>query len=142
MKHLLTVIIAAFALASCTLETSDNGDFDGFWHLVSVDTLATGGTANYRDKQVFWAFQAKLYNMREYTTGKAVVGHFQRQGDSLFITDVYENDRMEDDPAITDVADLKIYGVNALCEHFSIVSLSGGKMTLQSNTLKLSFKKQ
>lgn len=135
-------MIAATALASCTLETSGNGDLDGFWHLTAVDTLATGGTADYSDKRIFWAFQGKLYKLREYTTGNAVVGHFSNEGDSLIFSDVYENDRMEDDPAITDVAQLNIYGVNAIGEHFSIVNLSSSRMTLQSATLKLNFKKQ
>ena len=27
-------------MSSCTLETSDNGYFDGYWHLERVDTLA------------------------------------------------------------------------------------------------------
>ncbi|MDY2692200.1 MAG: lipocalin-like domain-containing protein, partial [Prevotella sp.] len=28
-------------VSSCDMETSDNGDFDGYWQLASVDTLAT-----------------------------------------------------------------------------------------------------
>lgn len=130
------------ALASCTLETSDNGDLDGFWHLTAVDTLATGGYADYSEKQVFWMFQGKLYNMKEYTTGIAVVGHFQMEGDSLFVTDVFRDDRLNDDPAVEDVSELYIYGANAINEHYRIVSLSSGNMTLQSRVLRLSFRKQ
>ena len=47
MKRMIYLIAAiSLVLSSCTLETSDNGDFDGFWHLERVDTLATG---NYLD---------------------------------------------------------------------------------------------
>lgn len=142
MKIILSFIIFAITLASCTLETSNNGDLDGFWHLTSIDTLATGRTADYSEKQVFWMFQGKLYKMREYESGIAVVGHFRVEGDSLLITDVYKDDRMVDDPSITNIAELKIYGVNAIGEHFSITRLSSSRMTLQSRVLKLSFKKQ
>lgn len=129
-------------MASCTLETSGNGDLDGFWHLVSVDTLATGGRADYSGKQVFWMFEGKLYKMRELANGIAVIGHFKVESDSLLITDVYADDRMTDDPAITNVEELKLYGVNAVGEHFSIESLSSGNMTLRSEILELKFKKQ
>lgn len=142
MKKVFAIISVALSLAACTLETSGNGDLDGFWHLTAVDTLATGGYSNYSDKQVFWMFQGKLYNMKEFTSGQAVVGHFRHVGDSLFIDDVHENNKMVDDPTITDATRLKIYGIDALCERFSIISLSSGKMTLQSGTLRLYFKKQ
>jgi len=130
------------ALASCTLETSDNGDLDGFWHLTAVDTLSTGGYADYGERQVFWMFQGTLYKMREYTTDVAVVGHFQREGDSLFVTDVYRSDRLNDDPAVEDASELYIYGANAINEHYRVVNLSSSSMTLQSKVLKLSFRKQ
>ncbi len=47
MKRMIYLIAAiSLVLSSCTLETSDNGDFDGFWHLERVDTLATGNYLN------------------------------------------------------------------------------------------------
>lgn len=142
MKHLITIILTSIVVAACTLETSDNGDLDGFWHLKAVDTLSTGGVADYGERQVFWSFQGKLYEMREYTNDIAVTGHFQKEGDSLFVTDVYRYDRMNDDPAVEDASELYIYGANAICEHYLIVHLSSGSMTLQSKTLRLNFKKQ
>lgn len=142
MRNIITIILSAIALASCTLETSGNGDLDGFWHLTSIDTLSTGGKADYSERQVYWMFQGKLYRMREYIEGTAIVGHFKENGDSLFITDVHRDDRMYDDPAITNVAEVRVYGVNAIGEHYSIVKLSSSKMELKSKTLKLHFKKQ
>lgn len=65
-KRLFKTILAAFALvalASCEIETSDNGDFDGFWHLERVDTLATGGTTDLSKKRVFWGVQYKLISV-------------------------------------------------------------------------------
>ena len=41
-KDIYTIIAAwltAVLSASCEIETSDNGDLDGFWHLERVDTI-------------------------------------------------------------------------------------------------------
>lgn len=142
MRNVISIILSTLALASCTLETSGNGDLDGFWHLTSVDTLATSGKTDYSNKQVFWMFQGKLCKMREFEEGIAIVGHFQTKNDSLMLTDMHRDDRMVDDPLITNVDELQIYGINAIGEHFSIVSLSSSRMTLQSEILRLNFKKQ
>ena len=56
----LSLAVMMLTLSSCEVETSQNGDLDGFWHLEQVDTLATGGTCNFADKRVFWGCQYKL----------------------------------------------------------------------------------
>ena len=53
-------------LTSCDLETSSNGNLDGFWHLVKVDTLQTGGVKDTSKKLIFWAFQLNLMKTGEY----------------------------------------------------------------------------
>lgn len=142
MKKLFTITLATLAMAACTLETSDNGDLDGFWHLTSIDSIKGGQSVDYSQKRVFWMFQGNLYKMREYENGIAVVGHFKVEGDSLFITDVYKDDRMNGDPMITHASELKFYGIDAINERFAIKNLSSGKMTLQSRKTRLNFKKQ
>ena len=55
MKKLFYFFITLLPLlTSCELETSDNGDFDGFWHLVSVDTLANAQHQDLSQKRIFW----------------------------------------------------------------------------------------
>lgn len=55
MKRIIYLIAAiSLVLSSCTIETSDNGDFDGFWHLERVDTLATGNYLDLSRERVFW----------------------------------------------------------------------------------------
>ena len=39
----LSLAVMMLTLSSCEVETSQNGDLDGFWHLEEVGTLATGG---------------------------------------------------------------------------------------------------
>ena len=60
MKKIIGILFFAvlvFTLSSCEIETSQNGDLDGFWHLEQVDTLATGGTCSFADKRIFWGCQ-------------------------------------------------------------------------------------
>ena len=54
-KAIYTVIGATMiaAMTSCTIESSDNGKLDGFWHMEQVDTLATGGTQDLSDSLMF-----------------------------------------------------------------------------------------
>lgn len=49
------LLMALGSLSSCTLESSDNGDLDGYWHLESIDTLATGKTGDYSNRRFFGA---------------------------------------------------------------------------------------
>ena len=50
---LLMLMLCSALLNSCEVDSSDNGDLDGFWHLESVDTLATGGRCDYSNQRVF-----------------------------------------------------------------------------------------
>ncbi len=69
MKKIIGILFFAvmvFSLSSCEIETSQNGDLDGFWHLEQVDTLATGGTCSFADKRIFWGCQYKLIQVGDY----------------------------------------------------------------------------
>ena len=91
MKKYIIIMIATLALASCDIESSDNGKLDGFWHLERVDTLATGGSTDYSDQLAFWGAQLHLISAKDLGTG----GHeryylrFQQTSDSLNITGAY-----------------------------------------------------
>ena len=67
MKRIIYLIAAiSLVLSSCTIETSDNGDFDGFWHLERVDTLATGNYLDLSKERVFWGVQHRKCRMGSY----------------------------------------------------------------------------
>jgi hypothetical protein len=100
-KRLFNTILAAFvivALASCEIETSDNGDFDGFWHLERVDTLATGGTLDLSKKRVFWGVQYKLISVydidKEGTFGYYL--RFKQTHDQIVTHTPYKNNWHQD----------------------------------------------
>lgn len=151
-KGLLKTIIATLAivsLASCEIETSDNGDFDGFWHLERVDTLATGGTCDLSKKRVFWGVQYKLISVYD-TDKEGTFGYYLRftqTRDKIVTKSPYKNNWHQDngedggDIPVDDPTQLAPYGINNLEEEFVKEKLNGGQMILSSKTLRLKFKR-
>ena len=134
------LIMAVFA--SCDIETSDNGDLDGFWHLDRVDTLSTGGRADLSNKYIFWSVQKDLINtVDRHDSASDYLFRFEHKGKTLRLYDPHVNDRMNGDPAVEDPAVLNPFGVNALDETFNVNKLTGSKMVLSTDELKLSFTK-
>lgn len=150
-KRLFNTILATIALttlASCEIETSGNGDFDGFWHLERVDTLATGGTLDLSKKRVFWGVQYKLISVydidKEGTFGYYL--RFKQTSDQIVTHTPYKNNWHQDvenggDHPIDDPTQLAPYGINNLEEEFVKEKLDGGQMILRSKTLRLKFKR-
>ena len=153
IRLIWTVIITGivFGMSSCEMETSDNGDLDGFWHLESVDTLSTGGSCNYKERKVFWGVQHKLISIRNFASDAASTGYyvrFNQTGDSLILSSPYANHWHQDygddggDVPVTEInSELRELGMNHLEEHFKKEKLSGSKMVLSNKEYRLSFMK-
>lgn len=141
MTHIKFLLLIALigTLASCELETSGNGDLDGFWHLERVDTLATGGVTDLSNTTRFWAFQSRLLNVSD-KNGSYLL-RFSHEGDSLFLSDPYLNDRGNGDIKLEDHEPLRPYGINNVADRFRIEQLKGSNMILSNKTLKLKLKK-
>lgn len=144
MKKLLYIFISALILSSCTLETSDNGKLDGYWHLERIDTLQTGGAKDMSNEKAFWAVENKLLQLQGYSI--TYTFHFNNTGDSLIFLDGFRSFGHEEngeggDQEITDVQGLNRYGVQKLHERFFKESLKGSSMVLRSDSLRLYFKK-
>lgn len=146
---LMALVASVLSFTSCTLESSDNGDLDGYWHLESIDSLATGTTVDLSQKRIFWGVEFKLISAREFDHGKErMYFRFEQTSDSLKITKVYLDHGHQDrgdnggDIPLDDVTDdLRYYGINNIPEGFAKEALSGSKMILRSKTLRLKFKK-
>nr|MBP7472243.1 lipocalin-like domain-containing protein [Prevotella sp.] len=148
MKHYIYIVVAFITtltiFSSCTLESSDNGDLDGFWHLEAIDTLSTGGHLDMSNYKIFWGVQAKLISLQG--SDNSFYLRFNQTGDSLIVNTPYYNHWHEDaenggDIPVTDGTAMKIYGINALTEPFLKEKLNGSKMILKSSTLRLYFTK-
>lgn len=133
-----------FSFTSCELETSGNGDLDGFWHLVQVDTLQTGGVKDTSKELFFWSFQVNLleFSDRSYQI-PIFMARFNHENGQLKVTQPCLYNRDEGNEMVTEenVKDISPYGLNALEETFRVEELSGSKMTLSNGTLRLYFKK-
>lgn len=149
-KKFLSVCAAAFLglAASCEMETSQNGDLDGFWHLEQVDTLSTGGVCDYSGKRIFWGVQHKLISVSDYDGMQSWRGYyfrFAQTGDSLVLNTPYRNLAHQEkggDVPVTEVNDsLRRCGFNSLEERFWKEQLSGSKMVLRNKSLRLKFVK-
>lgn len=148
MKKLLYILIALLPLlASCKLETSDNGDLDGFWHLVAVDTLSSSRQTDLSRQKVFWSFQKDLMQLRGSTdTEKALQEFYLRfslQNNQLTLSNIHLRDREKDDPIIdeTTMPLIFIYGIHQTTETYQVLKLTPKEMVLQNATLRLQFVK-
>lgn len=144
---MLAMVGAALLATSCELEHSSNGKLDGFWHLERVDTLQTGGVFDMSQERYFWAVQGKLLHVRN--TEDPYTGYFFRfsqTADSLILSQPHSNGGHQSgdddgDIPITDVKDLRRYGVNHLEEHYHKDQLSSSRLILSTDKLRLYFKK-
>ncbi len=154
MKRMIYLIAAiCLVVSSCTIETSDNGDFDGFWHLERVDTLATGNYLDLSRERVFWGVQHKLISCASITATnmysfRGYYFRFEQTGDSLILHSPYKNNWHQDHgenggdiPATVVNDSIRSYGINNLREAFYKEKLKGDKMMLRSKMLRLYFTK-
>lgn len=133
-----------FSFTSCELETSGNGDLDGFWHLVQVDTLQTGGVNDTSKDLFFWSFQVNLLQLSDRSYQIPIyMARFNHENGQLKVTQPCLYNRDEGNEMVTEenVKDISPYGLNALEETFRVEELSGSRMTLSNGTLRLYFKK-
>jgi len=140
MKNLITILILFFfaCIGSCTLETSDNGDLDGNWQLMSIDSIGNGKTADMKDYRIFYAVQFRLINVKAYNYSSYgdYYFHFEQTKDSLVL-----NATQGDSGTEYKISDLRKFGLNSENEKFRIITLNSDKMILRSSLLNLYFRK-
>lgn len=142
MKYLSILFAFMFCLSACELETSHNGKLDGWWLLTAVDTLQTGGHANVEAQQCTWAFQGRLLELRDVPgqRGDYLLSFAQHDND-LLLSHPYFSARDSGDIAVQTPQPLHPYGIQALSEQFSIITIDRRRMVLTSASLRLYFRK-
>ncbi len=139
-KSLVTLsIITAlvFALCSCTLETSNNGDLDGAWHLLAIDDKPVE-----QHPDLYWNFQNKLLELTDKSTDCGVfLLRFSHKDGKLLLSDPYIYDRDNGDKPMEEATSLQPFGIYNMNETFEVISLSHSRMTLKSANVKLDFRK-
>ena len=145
MKRLLPILFLLLTgiLTACDkFHTSGNGKLDGYWQLTNVDSLPAEQKADVRELMVFWAVQTDLLEMRDFRAGHAnVIFHFEHKGNQLRLYDPIVNDRPISDSIVKDVGTIGYYGLSHLAETLQVLRLTGSEMTLQSERLRMYFRK-
>lgn len=141
IRHILFAL-SLLAFIGCDVETSDNGQLDGFWQLRSADTLSTGGHSDLTGLSLTWSFQGRLLELRDLNGQRGdIVSAFRHEGTTLNISEPFFVDRDNGDIPVADVTELSPYGINNLAETFTVEHLDNSKMVLRSERLRLSFRK-
>jgi hypothetical protein len=141
MKNILIIFLALLLFGSCDLETSKNGDLDGFWHLERVDTLSTSVSLDLSEEKLFWAFQKDLLQLRG--DEQEFYLRFNHHDNQLDLSNPHLRDREKDDPEISSSTMYLIrpYGINEEEEYFQVVNLDNDNMVLRNQNLQLWFRK-
>lgn len=144
MRKILCFLGFILAMSSCTLETSDNGDLDGFWHLEGIDTIPTGGYRDMTNDGLFWAVEHKMLQLRGGNSTFSL--RFSNMSDSLLLFDPYisyghEESGSGGDVRLTDPQGLRQYGVQHLRQTFYKETLKSSMMVLRTDSFRLHFKK-
>lgn len=145
MLLLLMALMASCGLVE--LEHSENGKLDGYWHMVKVDTLNTGGSLDLRQERFFWIVQGTVFQVYSPDlsdgNGQRYVSHFTCEGNQLTLGRIYFDQRADGDPEVEDVGLLQPFGINQLQGAvFKIEELSGSSLLLADDNYRLTFKKQ
>lgn len=149
MKKLSLYIIIGVSLlmVSCNLVISDNGDLDGLWQLRTIENLRTGQISDGRDRGVQWAFQGSLLQLCASTDTifSDVFCSFCHDGATLELTNPHFFGRfvegVNDDVRVEDAKYLHVYGLYRLEESYRVLQLDGETMRLQSDSVRLYFRK-
>ena len=136
--YILALVVASLSFQSCEFEASDNGDLDGNWQLVQIDTIATGGRNDVKSQQLFYSVQMKMLCLYAYNADAEtnMFFHFEHTSDSLKLKSA-----RNDGKVIYSVASLRPYGINKEEEAFKVMLLNSEKMQLRSDSLLLTFRK-
>ena len=138
----LIIAIAAVFHACDNVEFSTDGNLYGYWHLASVDTLATQRSTDMSSQRIFWSVESRLVALCDRDgVYPEVVCEFERVGDSLIFHAPYFSNRNEGDILVDDVQALAPYGISSLEPKMFIEKLSSGKLILLTPQLRLKFKK-
>lgn len=132
--------ISLIFLYGCELETTDNGDLDGYWHLEQVDSLSGQRSVDYGQSKIFWSIQFELLQLSNLEDN-TIVYKLVYDNRQLTLANPCMFDRADGDTLVTNVEVLRQYGVNALQESFKVISLDSRTMILESPVLRLHFKK-
>lgn len=122
------MVILATTLTGCR-KGSINGDLDGMWQILTIESLADGVTEDIKDSQLYYCLYLHTANLT-------------KRGGVMFTANMtYEGDRLTlDFPTATPGA-LTEWGIDGNTVTFTIEHLTGSDLVMLSGDLRLTFRK-
>lgn len=145
---ILLLTVATILATSCELETSDNGDLDGFWHLTRIDSISTGTSTDLSSHYRYWGVNFNLMRLQDLPEDEAGVFflRFEKTRNSLRVYEPRTGTSGASagetlDTLLTSPLPLLPYGINQLDQTFTIEKLNSSHMILSTSTYRLRFTK-
>ena len=153
MKHtsyilLLTSYIAAAATFCSCDKVPINGDLDGMWQIMTIQT--PDGTRNVKSNQAYLSFQLHLSQWDMDHGSKRYYAHFSHSNDSIifydFKHDSLHRSKADDNEEITNDEMTKekvldAWGVHNLDARYHVQRLNGDELILERADTILFFRK-
>jgi hypothetical protein len=128
MKRIIYILLCITLVISCQ-KADDNGDLGGWWKLMQIEEIENDTVIDKSNEDCFWAIQLRMITANT-ESGVIAKGRFQHVEDSLFI-------QMIQRPS--DCRGVGMY--NPENERFGVNKLTNKRMILQSNEVRLTFRK-
>lgn len=143
IRYLLGMtLLLSWMCSSCSLETDGADGMEGYWHLVKVDTVETGGSRDLSEQLLFWSFQVNLLEMNDRNGNhQAVLLRFDKNESLLRVYEPHLHIPSDGDPLTDDLSYLTPFGMSDIEDTFTIEQKSGSKMILYNGILRLYFKR-
>lgn len=141
MRKIMISFACVLMLMGCDVETSDNGQLDGFWLLERVENAQGAkdeGAVLAPQTEVYWGIQHRLLNARSGSL--SVVCQFTYTGDSLLLGQPYLDDRDYGDAVVTDVKVVQPLGIHSLDARYAVRHLTASSLVIADNKHTLHFR--
>ena len=143
----MAVIMAMAMLFSTCDKVPINGDLDGMWQLMNIETPSQQVDA--KQRRVYVSVQLHLTMWENKLSGDTYYAHFEHRGDSIrfydFVHASLHQNASQDDERISakEMSDgiLDDWGVHTLDARYRIDHLSESSLILHSNDTILTFRK-
>lgn len=146
MKKTIYHILATCALTfTCSCGDFDiNGDFDGMWHLRTVEDLTESTTTPVKEQCIYYSIQQDLITVKRLNNNstpnlyKQHIGRFAHTGDSLILHSfrIFQNESQKAKPE-----DLAPFYLDGTTSRYAVKKLDADEMVLSSDKRILTFKK-
>lgn len=145
-RGVLLALLATLLLAACD-KLPVNGDLDGQWHLLSIQTPSA--QRDLRDSLVFLSIQLQLAQWNDRAHSRQYYSHFVHSGDSIFFsgfahTSAHTLESNNDEWATAAEMSrglMDAWGIHSTDARFRVLRLTDSDLQLQQADTLLLFRK-